>query len=119
MATDMDYIKRAHELDERVRELRAASPDALKAFSQLVKAARTTGELDTKTKELMALAISICTRCDGCIAFHARGAHDAGATRADVLETISVAIEMGGGPAMVYATEALEAFDQFRLHPGR
>ena len=116
---NMDYIRRAHELDERVQELRAGAPDTMKAFAQLVRAARAEGALDTKVKELMALAISICKQCEGCIAFHARGAQHAGATREEVMETISVAIEMGGGPAMVYATEALEAFDQFNLHPER
>ncbi|MCC0056682.1 MAG: carboxymuconolactone decarboxylase family protein [Rhodobiaceae bacterium] len=70
------------------------------------------GALDGKTKELIALAIGIAARCDGCLAFHAKAAIEAGASRAEILETIGVAIYMGGGPSMIYGAEALEAFDQ-------
>jgi AhpD family alkylhydroperoxidase len=61
----------------------------------------------------MAVAIGIAARCDGCIALHVKAALKAGATRGQVHETIGVAILMGGGPASVYATEALVALDQF------
>jgi AhpD family alkylhydroperoxidase len=67
-------------------------------------------------KELMALAIAICVHCQGCIAYHIHDALDAGATRAQVLETIGVAVMMGGGPALVYGAEALDALDE--LSPG-
>jgi AhpD family alkylhydroperoxidase len=75
------------------------------------------GTLEPKIKELMALAISIVQGCEGCIAFHTRAAHKKGATRDEVLETIAVAVEMGGGPAAVYGAEALEAYDQFASQP--
>ena len=67
---------------------------------------------DSKTKELIALAIGIAARCDGCLAFHAKAAAKYGATREEILETIAVAVYMGGGPSMIYGAEALEAFDQ-------
>ena len=65
-----------------------------------------------KTKELIALAIGIAGRCDGCIGFHTKAAIQQGATRQEVLETIDVAVYMGGGPSYVYGAQALEAFDQ-------
>ncbi|MDX2032095.1 MAG: carboxymuconolactone decarboxylase family protein [Blastocatellia bacterium] len=71
------------------------------------------GALSPKAKELMALAIAICVRCDGCVAYHVHDALRAGATRAEILETIGVAIMMGGGPATIYGCEAFEALDQF------
>lgn len=91
------------------RELR--SP--MSAFAQLNGAATAAGALDARTKQLMALGISIATRCEGCIAFHVHDAIRAGATREEIMETMALAILMGGGPAVVYACKALEAFDQF------
>lgn len=88
-------------------------PDTMKAFSNLHHKSISAGVLDAKTKELIALAIAVNVRCDGCIAFHVNDALDAGATREEILEALSVAILMGGGPAMMYAVEAVEALEQF------
>lgn len=94
-------------------KLAAGAPDTMKAFGGLAAAATKDGALDKKTKELMAISISICIRCEGCIAYHTHNAIKAGATREEMLETISVAVEMGGGPSTVYGSKALEAFDEF------
>jgi AhpD family alkylhydroperoxidase len=88
------------------------APDTMKAFGGLAQVATRDGALDKKTKELMATAISICIRCEGCIAYHTYSAIKAGATREEMIEVISLAIEMGGGPSTVYGSAALEAFDQ-------
>lgn len=101
------------ELAPLARELRQAIPDVMKGFAELHDAAMAPGALDGKTKELIALAIGISERCDGCIASHARGAFKKGATRAEVAETIGVAILMNGGPATVYGPRALAAYDDF------
>ena len=93
--------------------LGAASPKTMRAFGGLVSAATAEGELDKSTKELMAIAISICVRCEGCIAYHVHNAVSLGVSRAEVVETINIAIEMGGGPATVYGAKVLEAFDEF------
>ena len=88
-------------------------PDTMAAFSDLGSATYTDGAISAKQKELIALAIGVTVRCDGCVAFHARAACRRGATRAEVAEAISVAIQMGGGPSMVYGGEALAAYDEF------
>lgn len=85
----------------------------MSAFAQLNGAATAAGVLSTKTKQLIALGIAITVRCDGCIAYHVHDALRAGATKQEILETIGVAILMGGGPAVVYGCEALEALEQF------
>ncbi|MFO1016741.1 MAG: carboxymuconolactone decarboxylase family protein [Hyphomonadaceae bacterium] len=108
-----DYAERIAEIDAYAIELRKLIPETVAAFGGLSKAAQTAGSLDKKTKELLALAIAVATRCEGCIAYHARGARRTGATRQDVAEALGVAIQMGGGPAMNYAADALRAFDQF------
>jgi len=82
-------------------------------FGQLHKQVFPDGALTTKVKELITLAISITARCEGCIAVHVRSALRAGATRKEIIEAIGVAIYMGGGPAVVYGSEALEAIEQF------
>lgn len=95
------------------RELRALIPDVYSGFGELHKAAFADGAVDKKTKELIALAIAISVKCDGCIASHARGAALAKATEQEVAETIGVAISMNGGPGTVYGPRALAAFREF------
>jgi AhpD family alkylhydroperoxidase len=101
--------------DKRMAEVRRGTPDTARAFSELAKAAIAPGALDSKTKELIALAIGITARCDGCLGYHARAAHRLGATREEIIETISVAVYMGGGPSMIYGAEALAAFDELAV----
>jgi len=95
-------------------ELGKANPDIMAGFTKLHEAAGTDGALDAKTKELIALAIGIAVRCDGCIAFHVHDALKAGASEEEIVDAIGVAILMGGGPAVVYGSSALEALKQFQ-----
>ena len=95
------------------RELRNQIPDVMKAFAGLHTAVMAPGALDSKTKELIALAISVSHRCDGCIASHARGAAKHGATEAEVAEAIGVSVLMNGGPATVYGPRAFASFKDF------
>ena len=92
--------------------LRKAIPATAAGFRDLAVAATAPGALDPKTKELMAIALSIAAHCDGCIGFHVKAAIKHGATRDEVAEAIGMAVYMGGGPSMIYGAEALEAFDQ-------
>ena len=108
-----DFPQLAKDLSTAIAVMRPSIPDAMQGFSALAKAALVDGALDTRTKELIAIAISIALRCDGCIAFHVKAARRAGASRDEMLETIAMAIYMGGGPSMVFGAEALQAFDQF------
>lgn len=100
------------------KELRTTIPGVYEAFAQVHKAALAPGALDTKTKELIALAIGVMEHCDGCIASHARGAATAGATKEEVAEAIGVTILMGGGPSTVYGPRALAAFEEFAAPQG-
>lgn len=95
-----------------VRTLRHGAPDVMKSFSDMAKAAHGGDALDGKTKELIALAIAVATRCSPCIAYHAEGAAKKSASREEILETMATAIYMGAGPSVMYAAHALEAFDQ-------
>ncbi len=89
------------------------NPDTMAGFMQMHKANSTDGALSAKMKELIALSIAITVRCDGCIASHVHDAVKAGAAHEEIVEAIGVAILMGGGPAVVYGSQALEALKQF------
>jgi AhpD family alkylhydroperoxidase len=100
-------------LDELVplgRELRQFIPEVYAGYSELNKGAMKPGVVDVKTKELIALAVSVAIRCDGCMASHARNAAIRGATREEVAEAIGVAIMLSGGPGTVYGPRAFDAF---------
>lgn len=101
------------EIGTPYRELRGLVPDVLAGYAALHRAAMGDGALSSLQKELIALAIAISRECDGCIAAHARGAVRRGAARAEVAETIGVAILMNGGPGTVFGPRALAAFDEF------
>lgn len=101
------------ELSPLHRELRRAVPDVYKGFGELHHAAFESGALDTKTKELIALAIGVVEGCDGCIASHAEAAARAGATRQEAAEAIGVTFLMKGGPATIYGPRAYDAFCEF------
>ena len=108
-----DWPKMATELSGAIKEVRLGTPEVMKAFSAMAEAATRAGALDTKTKELIALAISVAIRCDGCVAFHSKAAAKQGATREEVMETMGMALYMGAGLSLMYAAQAVEAFDQF------
>ena len=108
-----DWKAIAADMGPLLKEMRAGAPETLTGFSPRARGALDAGALDTKTKELIALAMSVSVRCDPCIAFHAKAAVDQGASRDEVLETVATAIYMGAGPAFMYAAQALEAFDQY------
>lgn len=101
------------ELQQLMANLGTALPGTMGGFGQLHKQAMQDGVLSTKVKELIALSIAITVRCDGCIAYHVHAALQAGATRAEIAEAIGVAVLMGGGPSVVYGSEALQAVEQF------
>ncbi len=107
-----DYVAYREHLEDRLKQLGIDIPGPMSGFARLHKKAVEEGALSSKTKELMALAISIAVRCEGCIAYHTYDAIRAGATRQELLETIGVAILMGGGPASIYAAHAMDAIEQ-------
>ena len=94
-------------------KLRPGMPDVAKGFGAMAQGAIKAGVLDSKTKELIALAIGIATRCDGCIGFHMEALVRLGATRAEIEECLGMAIYMGGGPSLMYAADAIAAYEQY------
>ena len=95
------------------KELHKLIPDTMAGFSTMAKSATQTKFLDEKTKEYIALALGVAAHCDGCLGYHTKALARLGATREEVAEVLGMAIYMGGGPSLMYAADALRAFDQF------
>lgn len=106
------YLDLTQAVSAQLRELRAGTPEAMKAFNELARAAIAPGVLDSKTKELIALALSVAARCDPCIGFHSKALLKHGGTREELLEMLAVTTYMGGGPSLMYAASAVAAFDE-------
>ncbi len=92
-------------------ELAKGNPKLMKALRTFDDAATNHGALDAKTRELIALAVAATTRCDTCIAVHAKAAIDAGATREELLDALGVAVGLNAGAAFAYSAHILSAFD--------
>ena len=107
-----NFVEFRKDLGKTNAKLAQALPKEMKGFSSLHKAALEDGALNTKTKELIALGISIGIRCEPCIVSHTKTLIDLGATREEIEETVGVALFMGGGPATAYGGKTLEIFDQ-------
>jgi AhpD family alkylhydroperoxidase len=111
-AIENNYTQQAKAVFDFVGTLSEESPQIAKGFATLHKAAGQDGALSSKHKELMALAIGISVRCEGCIACHVQDAIKAGATKDEIVETIGVAVLMGGGPSIVYGDKAYKAMEE-------
>ena len=110
-----DWPQIAAEMVGLTKALRSAegTPEVMKAFGAMAQAATQPKALDTKTKELIALGIAVAVRCDPCITFHTESARKHGASREEIMEAVGMAIYMGAGPSVMYAAQAVEAFDQY------
>lgn len=111
---EKNYLEITSRISSNIKVLRKEIPETMQGFSAMAQAATKDGALEKKTKELIALAIGVSTRCDGCIGFHTEALVKLGATRQEVEETLGMAIYMGGGPSLMYAADALIAYEQFK-----
>ncbi len=107
------YPEITKRISSGMKTLRTDITDTMQGFSAMAAAATKDGALDKKTKELIALAIGVSTRCDGCIGFHAKALVDLGITKQEFEETLGMAVYMGGGPSLMYAADAMLAYEQF------
>jgi AhpD family alkylhydroperoxidase len=107
----MDWNTYRGALVNKVGDYAKLSADAIEGWQTIENAAAATGKLEPRIHELISLAVAVTTRCDGCITVHAKKALQAGATREEIAEALSVAIAMNAGAAVVYSTRALDAVD--------
>lgn len=108
----MDWKTRNAAIRDDLRVLNRTIPETAKGFGALSKAVRETGVLDLKTKEFVALGIAVSQRCEPCIGLHVEALIKAGGTREEVSDVLAMAVQMGGGPALMYAAKTLAAWDE-------
>ena len=107
----LDWNEYRNQILARVGEIGKLSPDTVKGYMALGGAGAKTGHLDPKTRELIAVAVSITLRCDGCITVHTAAAKKLGASKEEIAEALGVGISVNAGAALVYSTRTLDAFD--------
>lgn len=107
------YPEITQRINQGMKSLRSGNAATLKGFSDMAFAATKDGALSKKTKELIALAIGVSSHCDACIGFHTQALIKLGVTREEFEEALGMAVYMGGGPSLMYAADAVHAYDQF------
>lgn len=108
-----DHVSLIQNINAALGPFRKSQSEALLGFGQLARASMAEGAVSAKHKELIALAIGITQRCSGCVGFHVKALRKLGCTREELEEMLAVCVYMGGGPALMYAAEALKAWDEF------
>lgn len=96
---------------KQIADYAALAPDTISGLSAMDAGTSKIGKLDAKVHELIALAVAVTTRCDGCIAVHAKKASELGVSREEIAEALSVAITLNAGAALTYSARVLEAVD--------
>lgn len=107
----LDWNEYHTQLMNRIGDLGAASPDTVKGYQVLSAAGSKTNLLDEKTRQLIALAVAVTTRCDGCISVHSKAALKSGATKEEIAEALGVAVALNAGAALVYSARVMDAVD--------
>ena len=110
---EANYPELTKAITQSLAPLRRSQDATMAGFGAMSKAAMAPGEMSEKHKELIALGISVSQRCAGCIGFHVKALRRLGTTKAEFEEALGVAVYMGGGPSLMYAAEALQAWEQF------
>ena len=107
-----------HDVAKALGTLRNEIPETMQGFNAMAKAALAPGTIGALEKELIALAVGVASRCDACIGFHVKALIRLGATREQIMETLGVCTYMGGGPTLMYAAEAVRAYEEFTAESG-
>jgi AhpD family alkylhydroperoxidase len=105
-----DWKTYREDLHKTVGTFASLNPDAMRGLG-MISGAASKGTLGPKFHELIALAVAVTTRCDGCIATHVKLAADHGATREEIAEVLGTAIALNAGAALTYTARVLDAFD--------
>lgn len=106
----LDWSAYRGQIGAGVQQIGKLTPETVRGYVALSGAGRRTGRFDDRTRELIALAVAVTLRCDGCIAVHTEAARRFGATEEELAEVLGVAISVNAGAALVYSTRTLDAF---------
>lgn len=110
-----DHADLTHNIGNALKNFRQSQSQVMQNFYQLAQSSMVDGAIDAKTKELIALAIGVTQKCSGCIGFHVQALNKLGATRAELDEMLGICVYMGGGPALMYCAEAIDAWEKLAV----
>ena len=117
--SETQYADKISAMRKELRALNALVPEAAKGFGALSKAVKDNGPLGVKEKEFVALGMSVVLRCEPCINFHVEALMKAGASREELGDVLAMAVQMGGGPGLMYAGHALACWDELAAKAAR
>lgn len=106
------FVRITADVSRALESMRTEVPETMQGFGAMAKSAMKAGALSALDKELIALAIGVTSRCDACVGFHVKALIRLGVTREQLMETLAICTYMGGGPALMYAAEAVRAFEE-------
>ena len=106
-----DHANLIQGINECLTPFRKSQSEAMQGFGQLARASMAEGAINAKNKELIALAIGITQHCSGCVGFHVKALRKLGCSREELEEMLTICVYMGGGPALMYAAEAIKAWE--------
>ena len=106
------YQDKANDIMNFFGTMSKEKPKIAKGFMSMHQSIEEDSALTSKEKEFIALGIAINTRCEGCIAAHVGSLIELGVTKEEIMDVISVAVVMGGGPSITYGAVAVDAFDE-------
>jgi AhpD family alkylhydroperoxidase len=108
-----DWNEYRKQLTAGVKEVGQLSPDTIKGYIELSSAGQKKDLLGAKIRELIALAVAVTARCDGCITVHTEAAIRQGATKEEIAEALGVAVAVNAGAALVYSTRVMDAVKEY------
>jgi AhpD family alkylhydroperoxidase len=107
----LDWNAYREQVNAAVREMSTANPEIVKAYAGFAHANANSPHIDAKTRELIALAVAVTLRCDGCINAHTDAALKAGASKEEIVDALGVAIMVNAGATMVYSARTIDAYN--------
>lgn len=113
----MNYAEQIKQMRDELRTLNKAIPEVSKSFAHLSLAVKDEGVIELKHKEFVAVAIAVAIQCQPCVNFHVDALMKAGGTREELADILAMCIQMGGGPALMYAGHALACWDELAAQP--
>lgn len=107
----MNWNEYRDQVNAAIKQMSTANPDVVRAYIGLNSANAKSTRIDAKTRELIALAVAVTLRCDGCINAHTDAAIKAGAAKEEIVDALGVAVMVNAGAAMVDSARTIDAFD--------
>lgn len=111
----LDWKTYLSEVKQRISGIAKMQPELVKGYQMISASKPENPVLDAKTRELIALAVAITTRCDGCVAVHVEAAKRHGATREEILEALAVSVGINTGTALIFSARTMDAFDNINV----